>query len=206
MIHLIGAGGHCKVVLDALLESGAELAAIRVRDGRTERAGGDLLGAPIETPEIVDGLAGADFHVAIGAIDARARLYAEAEAAGGRPLTVRHPSARVSRFAGIADGAFVAALAVVGPSARIGRGVIVNHGAVVDHDCEVGDFTHLAPNAGLGGGVRVGSHCLIGAGAVVLPGLVIGDGATIGAGAVVTRDVAPRQTWTGVPAAPRVSE
>jgi sugar O-acyltransferase (sialic acid O-acetyltransferase NeuD family) len=206
MIHLIGAGGHCKVVLDALLESGGDLAAIRVRDGRAGRSGGDLLGAPVETPEVVDALAGQDFHVAIGAVEARARLYAEAAAAGGRPLTVRHPSARVSRFAEIADGAFLAALSVVGPSARIGRAVIVNHGAVVDHDCEVGDFTHLAPNCSLGGGVRVGERCLIGAGAVVLPGLSIGDGATIGAGAVVTRDVASHQTWTGVPAAPRAPE
>lgn len=206
MIHLIGAGGHCKVVLDALLESGADLSAIRVRDGRAERAGGDLLGAAIETPEIVDALAGCAFHIAIGAAGPRARLYGEAEAAGGRPATVRHPSARVSRFARIANGAFVAALSVVGPSARIGRAVIVNHGTIVDHDCEVGDFTHLAPNASLGGGVRVGERCLVGAGAVVLPGLVIGDGVTIGAGAVVTRDVASHQTWTGVPAAPRASE
>lgn len=206
MIHLIGAGGHCKVVLDALLAGGADPSAIRVRDGRSDRAGGDLLGAPIETPEITAALAGHDFHVAIGAIEPRARLHAGAEVAGGRPLIVRHPSAIVSRFAGIGPGAFVAALSVVGPSARIGRGVIVNHGAVVDHDCEVGDFTHLAPNSTLGGGVRVGERCLIGAGAVVLPGLTIGDGVTIGAGAVVTRDVAPHQTWTGVPAVPKVPE
>lgn len=203
MIHLIGAGGHCKVVLDALLESGADLAAIRVRDGRP---GGELLGVPVETPEIVGALSGHDFHVAIGAIEARARLHAEAEAMGGRPMTVRHPSARVSRFATVAGGAFVAALSVVGPAARIGRGAIINHGAVVDHDCEVGDFTHVAPNASLGGGVRIGERCLIGAGAVVLPGLSLGDGVTIGAGAVVTRDVASHQTWTGVPAAPRVPE
>jgi sugar O-acyltransferase (sialic acid O-acetyltransferase NeuD family) len=206
MIHLIGAGGHCKVVLDALLEGGADLSMIRVRDGRAERVAENLLGARIETPEIVEALAGQAFHIAIGAIEARARLHAEAGAAGGHPRTVRHPSAQVSRFAEIAGGAFVAALSVVGPSARIGRGVIVNHGAVVDHDCEVGDFTHLAPNSSLGGGVKVGERCLIGAGAVVLPGLRIGDGVTIGAGAVVTRDVAPHQTWTGVPAAPRATE
>lgn len=203
MIHLIGAGGHCKVVLDALLEGGVEPAEIRVRDGRTAMAGGDVLGAPIEMPEVTPALSGQHFHVAIGAAAARQRLHAEAEAAGGRALTVRHPAACVSRFADIAGGTLVAALAVVGPAARIGRGVIINHGAVVDHDCVVGDFTHVAPNASLGGGVRVGARCLIGTGAVVLPGLTIGDDVTVGAGSVVTRDIAADQTWTGVPAAPK---
>lgn len=40
----------------------------------------------------------------------------------------------------------------------------------------------------------------IGSGAVILPGLEIGEGATIGAGAVVTRDVAPGEVVSGVPA------
>ena len=134
MIHLIGAGGHCKVVLDALLESGFALTAIRVRDGRAEMRGRDLLGATIDTPELDEGLAGHDVHVAIGAIAARAELLERAVALGARAVRVTHPSARVSRFAEVGAGTFVAALAVIGPSARVGRGVIVNHGSVIDHD------------------------------------------------------------------------
>jgi acetyltransferase-like isoleucine patch superfamily enzyme len=204
MIHLVGAGGHCKVVLDALLESGVALADIRIRDGRADLAGRDLLGAPIETPEIAPVLSGQPFHIAIGAVAVRQRLQIEVEAVGGTALTVIHPAARISRFSDIDDGSLVAALAVVGPGVRIGRGVIVNHGTVVDHDGEIGAFVHLAPNCSVGGGVRIGARCLIGAGAVVLPGLSIGDDVTVGAGAVVTRDIASNQTWTGIPAAPKV--
>lgn len=202
MIHLIGAGGHARVVLDALLESGTNKSGIAAR---ADTPAPDLLGLPVETPSIAPSLDGLSFHVAIGAAGTRERLHVEADAVGGTALTVIHPAAAVSRFATIGDGSFVAAGAVIGPGAVVGRGVIVNHGAVVDHDCVVGAFSHIAPNASLGGGVIVGARCLIGAGAVVLPGTAIGDDVTIGAGAVVTRDVASDQTWTGVPAAPKAS-
>lgn len=205
MIYLIGAGGHCGVVLDALVESGEAVSGIRIRDGRADMAGGALLGAQIETPEVAPVLSGHAFHVAIGSATARERLHGEARAAGATPLTVRHPGATVSSFASVGDGSFLAAGAIVGPSARLGEGVIVNHGAVVDHDCTVGDFSHIAPNASLGGGVRIGARCLVGAGAVVLPGVVLGDDVIIGAGAAVARDVGPNQTWIGVPAAPKAS-
>lgn len=202
MIHLIGAGGHAKVVLDALLVGGVDLSAIRIRDGRAGMQGRELLGAPIDTPEVDARLAGQNVHVAVGAIAARADLLDRAVAFGGRPFTVIHPSARVSRFGEIGGGGFIAALAVIGPSARIGQGVIVNHGAVVDHDCVVGDHCHIAPNASLGGGVHIGHRVLIGAGAVVLPGVRIGDDAVIGAGAVVVHDAPDGASWVGVPAAP----
>ena len=200
MIHLIGTGGHGKVVLDALLAGGVTLDAVVARDGDTGRQGQSWLGLEIAGPDICEALAGKAVHVAIGNGATRQRLTERAMPLGARLETVTHPSASVSTLAGIGAGSFVGAGAVVGPEAHIGKGVIVNHGAVVDHDCRVGDFAHLAPNSTLGGGVSVGARTLIGAGAVVLPGRTIGDDVTIGAGAVVTRDVASGQTWTGVPA------
>ena len=200
MIHLIGTGGHGKVVLDALLAGGVTLDAVVARDGDTGRQGQSWLGLEIAGPDICEALAGKAVHVAIGNGATRQRLTERAMPLGARLETVTHPSASVSALAGIGAGSFVGAGAVVGPEAHIGKGVIVNHGAVVDHDCRVGDFAHLAPNSTLGGGVSVGARTLIGAGAVVLPGRTIGDDVTIGAGAVVTRDVASGQTWTGVPA------
>lgn len=203
MIHLIGTGGHGKVVLDALLAAGVELTKVAARDGAAERHGQTWLGLRIAGPDIGDDLVGQAIHVAVGNGVVRQQLTERAVQVGAIPTTIVHPRASVSGLTEVGAGAFVGACAVVAPDASLGMGVIVNHGAVVDHDCQVADFAHLAPNSTLGGSVRIGARSLIGAGAVVLPGRIIGDDVTIGAGAVVTRDVASGQTWTGMPATPK---
>lgn len=200
LVYLIGAGGHGKVVLDALLSTDGRAYDVRVRDGAHKLQGQSLLGYPIEVPATSEEMEGQLFHLAIGNCQARRQLFAALRGMRALALSVVHASSQVSRFARVGDGSFLAAQSVVAAAASIGHSVIINHGAVVDHDCVVGDFSHIAPNAALGGGVIVGSGVLVGAGANVLPGLSIGDEAVIGAGAVVTANVNAGETWVGVPA------
>lgn len=200
LIFLIGAGGHCKVVIDALSRAGTPRARLRVRDESVAATGRDMLGCTVGMFAAADEVRGHAFHLAIGAAQARQRLHAELVATGGVPLSIAHPLACVSPDARLGAGVFVAAFGVVAPAVQVGCSVIVNHGAIVDHDCWIGDFCHIAPNATLGGGVRVGQGAMVGAGAVVLPGLSIGEGAVIGGGAVVTRNVPAGGIWAGVPA------
>jgi sugar O-acyltransferase (sialic acid O-acetyltransferase NeuD family) len=198
-IFLVGAGGHGKVVLDALLQSGVVSERIRVTDNNSALLDKDFLGFRISVPAVQAGARAAFFHVAIGNGAIRQRVYEELQALGSQPLTVMHPTAVISRFSAIGPASFVAARTVIGPAADIGRGVIINHGAVIDHDCVIGQFAHIAPNATLGGAVKVGARVLIGAGANVLPGVSIGDDAVIGAGAAVIRDVPGGVTVVGMP-------
>lgn len=200
IIYIIGAGGHAKVVIDALLTSGVDKARLRVADNDLARSGSALLGVAVQGPAVQPVMAGALFHVAIGDCAARARLYAELSALGAVPLNVFHPASVVSAHATVGKAVFVAARAVIGPGAQLADGVIVNHGAVADHDCRVGAFSHLAPNATLGGAVTIGTQVLVGAGATILPGKSVGDNAIVGAGAVVLGHVPARLTWAGVPA------
>ncbi|MCS6627377.1 acetyltransferase [Roseibacterium beibuensis] len=185
MIHLIGAGGHCKVVLDALLAGGADADEITVRDARPERAGELVLGIPVAFPELEDDLAGHAFHVAIGANEARARLMEAATVRGGTPLSIRHPSAQVSPFAVIGAGAFVGANAVVGPGAVVGAGALINHGAVVDHDVSVGEHAFVGAGSVLGGGASVGESAWLGPRSVVVSGKRVNAGAILPPGSVV---------------------
>lgn len=199
-IYVVGAGGHGKVVLDALRSTHGQAYDIRVRDGAHKLQGQSLLGYPIKVPATAAEMEGQLFHIAVGNGKARQSLFHVLRGMRALPLSVIHTASSVSRFARIGEGSFIAAQSVVAAAASIGHGVIINHGAVVDHDCAVGDFSHIAPNATLGGGVIVGSGVLVGAGANILPGISIGNWALIGAGAVVTANVNPGETWVGVPA------
>lgn len=195
-VHVLGGGGHGKVVVDALLAGAWPASRILIHDD-TPRSG-ILLGCTVVTPLRLPAQSGARTHAAIGNGRFREQLL------GAWPeqdwLVIRHPRAVCAASGTIGPGCFVAALAVVGPDARLGRGVIVNHGAVVDHDAEVGDYSHVGPLASLGGGARIGRLVLVGAGARVLPGVKVGDGATVGAGAVVLNDVEAGGRVAGVPA------
>jgi sugar O-acyltransferase (sialic acid O-acetyltransferase NeuD family) len=197
---IVGAGGHARVVADALISAGSvQLGALCFADDSSEMQGRLIFEVPVTGPVSQIGPEFA-FHVAIGAPDIRERLQRQLSAVGARPLTILHPRAIVSPYARIGAGSFIAAGAIVGPLAAVGEGVIVNHGAVVDHDCEVGAWSHIAPQATLGGAVRVGQSVLIGSGARVLPGKCVGTRAVVGAGAVVVRDVAEGIVSRGVPA------
>lgn len=198
-LYLIGAGGHCLVVLDTLLCGGAERSSVVVLDDNLQRKGADILGGPV-SPFDLDRLAGARVHVSIGSNVARAAVFARLDQAGARFEAIIHPAATAAPSATIGAGSFIAAGAIVAPMARCGRGAIVNHGAIIDHESVIGDFVHVAPGVTLAGRVRVGDRCLIGAGANLLPGIEVGDDVTIGAGAVAIANLPTAGTYAGVPA------
>lgn len=193
MNYIYGAGGHGKVVLDALQKTGQHCVAFI--DDRPLQEWARL---PVVTPQNIS--PAGRLHFAIGNSAVREKLAAQWAAHSF--FSIYHPQAAITASARIGQGSLVAALAVVGPDASLGAHCIINHGAIVDHDCIVGDYCHIAPNATLGGGVHLGQHVLIGAGAVVLPGIRITDHVTIGAGAVVTRDVLHAGVLIGTPARP----
>ena len=195
---MIGAGGHAKVVADAILRTGKAMLGVYDSDLARHKS------VFLEQYEVLmfspANMANQHCHVAIGSNEIRERLSLELLISNAVLVTVAHSDSSVSRFAEIGAGSFIAARAVVGPGAKIGAGTIVNHAAIIDHDCMIGAYCHVAPGAVLGGGVRIGNKCLVGAGAIILPGVAVGSDVTIGAGAVVTKDVPPFSTWIGVPA------
>jgi sugar O-acyltransferase (sialic acid O-acetyltransferase NeuD family) len=199
-LRIAGAGGHAKVVVDALKNRDPHRAVV-VSDDRAINGSTTLLGLPVVAPLLDPSVPqGQPIHVALGRNRLRQKISLEAERLGFVLESVLHPAACIAATASVGTGTLLAARAVVGPDARVGRGCIVNHGAIVDHDCTVGDWAHIAPGVVLSGEVVVEEGAMVGAGAIVLPGCRIGAWAVVGAGAVVTRDVGENHCVVGVPA------
>jgi sugar O-acyltransferase (sialic acid O-acetyltransferase NeuD family) len=196
---VLGAGGHAKVVIDALLSAGRRVLCCYDDDpalaGR-EPVSGIAVAGPIDLalsrPRV-----GVLAVVAIGDNGARRRI---ARRWTGDFGVVAAPSAVVGRGVRIGPGSMILQSATVNIDAEIGSHVILNTACSVDHDCRIGDFVHVAPGCHLGGSVSVGEGAFLGIGARVLPGVRIGRRAVVGAGSVVTKDLPGGCTAVGVPA------
>lgn len=205
---IIGAGGHAKVVIDAMVLQG-QYKPVAITDSDPKRRGSSVMGIPVvggdeQLPEL---LGKSIKHVAIGVGSVkdnltRKRLFDMAVGYGFIPVIVVHPDAVIAASVVIGRGSVVLAGAIVSPNARIGENVVVNTGAIIEHDCVLGDHVHVATGACLASTIAVGRLAHIGLGAMVKECICIGDGAIVGAGAVVVQNVPPYTVVAGVPARP----
>lgn len=197
-LSILGAGGHAKVVIEAVIHSNASLL-LSVYDKNPRLLGEKILNRwVIKDQSLVE--RDSPLHIAIGDNFLRKKLTHEYAKSPNQIFTIIHPRSLISPTANISPGSFIAAGSIVGPQSYVGWGAIVNHNAIVDHDCRLDDWCHIGPHATLGGQVKIGTGVLIGAGSVILPGLNIGDYSIVGAGSVVTKDVPENHKVVGVPA------
>ena len=203
-IIVLGAGGHARVLIDALRGCAAVIQGIAEAD--RSRHGQTLLGIPIiGGDESVLAFARDSVRLVNGVGTVRVsqlprQLYDSFRSKGYRFAVVVHASAVVASDVMLAEGAQIMAGAVLQTGCRIGENAIINTRVAVDHDCVIGDHVHVSPGATLCGNVTVGEGSHIGAGATVIQGIRIGRNSMVAAGAVVIRDIADNVTVAGVPA------
>ena len=183
---VIGAGGHAKVVADAIRKSGdIVLGFLDDHKSKTTTSfyGAEILGAISEYDKYTSE---ASFIIAIGNNPLRKFL---SESLKCRWYTAIHPSAVIGEGAQIGEGSFVGAGVIINADAVVGNHVIVNTRAVVEHDCSVGDYTHLSPSSTMCGRASVGELSLVGARAVLTSGVKICGGTILAAGTVATQSI-----------------
>lgn len=190
---LLGAGGHAKVLLDALMLADIVVKGIvdPVLAGTSTLWRGipvvgnddDLLKLKPGQVILVNGTG------SLPSNSLRQRLFSRFTEAGFEFMNVVHPSALIGAGVELAEGVQVMAGAIIQADTTIGKNSIINTGALVDHDCAIGRDVHIAPGVVISGGVRIGNGAHIGTGASIIQGVAIGEGAVVGAGTVVVKNV-----------------
>ncbi len=194
-IVVFGAGGHARVVVDAINTQGKYKILAVVDEGKvgTEFAGLKVL-ADEKTVEPTN------FVVALGDNRLREKIFGHLEQCGWTPVLVQHSTAIVASDVIIAAGTVIFAGAIINPRTTLGRNCIINSGAIVEHDCQIESNAHIATGARLAGTIKVGEGALIGAGCTILPNISIGSWSILGGGSVAIEDVPAGATAVGVPA------
>jgi UDP-perosamine 4-acetyltransferase len=202
----LGAGGHARVVIEALRAIGG-YDVVALLDPGVRVRGTTVLGIAVTGDDATledwkrRGVRHAFVGVgSVGDAGPRRRLYELARRQGFELVRAIHPSAIVSASAELGDGPSVLAGAVINAGAWLGANVLVNTGAIVEHDCRVGDHVHIATGARLASTVEVDEGAHVGIGASVRQLVRIGRGAVVGAGAVVIENVPDGMVVAGVPA------
>ncbi len=203
-IILVGGGGHCKVIIDALkamkkfkcagivdpaLKVGSKVSGVAVIGSDKDLAGFFKKGIK-------------NCFISVGSVDScavRLKIFRAVSEIGFNFPNIIHPKSVISSSVVIGTGNYIAPGAIINAGAKVGNQCIINTGAVVEHDCVIGDFAHIGPGANLSGGVLIGECSHIGNGASVKHLVKIGSDCVIGTGSAVVGDIPDRQVAFGNP-------
>lgn len=139
--------------------------------------------------------------VAIGYKHLRARQAIYKSFAGRIPFaTLIHPSAVIDPSCTIGEGTVVYPGCVLDMAVIIGENVLLNAGCVIAHHSAVETGCFFSPAVSVAGFVTIEKGCVLGIGTIVIDNIRVTSGVRTGAGAVVTRDLATRGLYLGIPA------
>lgn len=202
---ILGGGGHAKVLIDLIKQSGTYKIA-GILDPKLKK-GESILGVSVLGDDsllkniLKEGIRDICLGIGkVGASNIRKNTYEKVKLLGFDIPALVHPQAVVSESVHVSQGVQVMAGAVIQADSFLDKNVIVNTAVLVDHDCKIGQNVHLSPGSIISGGCVIGDNSFIGAGATVIHGIRVGKNVVVGAGAVVVKDVKDGRVVKGVPA------
>lgn len=193
-IILVGGGGHCKSVIDSIIQSGQYK--IEGIIDLPENIGSYVLDIPViesdcNLKKLFDnGIKNAFMTIgSIRSISKRVKLYNYLKKIGFVLPSIVDETAIVSKRCKINECTYVGKGAVINCDVFIGNCSIINTGSIIEHECKIGNFVHIAPGSVLSGSVRIGDGTHIGTNSTVIQDIIIGDNSFVGAGSVVVKNI-----------------
>ncbi|MBU1019869.1 MAG: acetyltransferase [Firmicutes bacterium] len=201
---LIGGGGHCKSVLDSILEHN-EYDEIGIID-KKETIGRSIMNIPvIGCDDDLLALFSKGFKYAfvtvgsIGDPSQRIKIFTRLCDIGFEIPIVIDSTATISNYAILECGVFVGKQSIINSGAHVHKGAIINSGAIIEHDCQIGAFVHIAPGAVLGGEVIIDENTHVGSNSTIKQQVHIGSDSIIGMGSVVLKNIQKNKRAYGNP-------
>lgn len=191
-IIILGAGGHCRAIIDVMEQCGIVIAGIIEERGKKSAPVSNypIIGTDAELPQLRGKFSKAIIGVGqIKSPEPRKKLYRLLRSYGFEIPTIISPSSYVSRHAKLGLGTIVMHQALINAGTEIGENCIINTKALIEHDCHIEDNCHISVGSILCGGVTVGDGSFIGAGAICRENVRIGDNCLVGCGCVIKKDV-----------------
>jgi len=188
-IILIGAGGHCKSVIDVIEQEGKFK--IHGIIDKPKLVGTKVLGYPVIGSDIdLKSLAKKYKYalVAVGQIKSalsRTKLFKLGKSAGFYFPSIKSPRAYVSKYAKIGSGTVIMHDAIVNANSIVMENCIINSKALIEHDCLISNHCHISTNAIINGGVKIGSHSFVGSNVTTKNNIIIKANSFIRAGTLV---------------------
>lgn len=156
---IYGAGGHARVIADALKKSGKELIAY-FDDADTIS---EIKRIPVVNYSNTS-FPDANLIIGVGNNKIRKQISEYVDHKFG---IIIHPGATIATDAIIGEGSVVLAGAVIQNGVIIGKHVIINANVTIDHDVIINDYSSIYPNSYLGAEAHIGAGATIEAGAVI---------------------------------------
>ncbi len=200
---VVGAGGHCRVVL-SILKYYKEFNVKGIADRDPGTKGEEISGSIIEYSwkdfkEIYQN--GIHYAaIAVGNNRERKELFSELSGIGFKIPALIHPSALIEKDAVVGEGSLVCMGARISTKVQIGKNCVVYTGSNRDHEVRLGDYAYVSPGCSIAGQVLIGEGSYIGIGSSIIQKVSVGRNVTVGAGSVVLKDIPDNTVVAGVPA------
>lgn len=200
---IIGAGGHCRAVIDCITSRNGQIEYILDINytGRDEV----ILGIPVGSYQDLITTYNPEYFscaLAIGDNRLREKLFNELKSKNYSLPPLIHATAYASGSVILEEGCFIGAGCILNSLCHIRHNTIINTGAIIEHETTVGPHCHIGPGSRIAGRVEIGEGTFLGIGVSVIDKVHIGSNVTVGAGSVVLRNIEPGHTVAGIPAKP----
>ncbi len=115
-------------------------------------------------------------------------------------LTIKHPTAVISKFSKIGSGVTIHPFVNIGPGVDIKNNIHIFSHSLIGHNTILNNFSYIANNASIGAFVKVKEGGYIGMNASIKERVTIEKWSIVGMGSVVINNVIKNSTVVGNPA------